>query len=100
MKNKKKVNITKKPERTTVHPVEMVDDWVLAQSKNTDKKSQPMHTEELIEKSSELVKKQFKRFTLDVPFDLHMQIKVSCAKRGLNMSDEIRKLLVQEFLQR
>ncbi len=96
--NKKKVKITKKPERTNIHPIEMVDNWVSAESKDSDFKSPFIDEKEGIEKSSELQKKQFKRFTLDVPFDLHTKIKVSCAERGLNMSDEIRKLLIREFL--
>lgn len=38
-----------------------------------------------------------KRLTIDVPLDLHTRIKIACAKRGLNMADEARRLLEQEF---
>jgi hypothetical protein len=38
-----------------------------------------------------------KRFTLDVPLDLHGRIKVACAKRGLKMADVLRDLLEREF---
>jgi hypothetical protein len=100
MKNKKKVNITKKPERIKVHPIELVDDWVLAKSKDINIEQQQEYVEERTEKFSKSDKLQYKRFTLDLPVDLHKRIKVTCAERGLNMSDEIRKLLVQEFIKR
>ena len=38
-----------------------------------------------------------KRFTIDVPIDLHSRIKVECAKRGLKMADVLRELLEREF---
>lgn len=38
-----------------------------------------------------------KRLTIDVPMDLHQRVKIGCAKRGLKMADEIRKLLEKEF---
>jgi hypothetical protein len=39
-----------------------------------------------------------KRFTIDVPLDLHSRIKVACATRGLKMADVIRDLLERDFL--
>jgi hypothetical protein len=38
-----------------------------------------------------------KRFTIDVPLTLHTRIKTECARRGLKMADELRKLLEREF---
>jgi hypothetical protein len=38
-----------------------------------------------------------KRFTIDVPVDLHARVKMACARRGKIMADEIRRLLEAEF---
>ena len=38
-----------------------------------------------------------KRFTIDVPEDLHRRIKLQCTARGLKMADEIRALLDKQF---
>jgi hypothetical protein len=38
-----------------------------------------------------------KRFTIDVPLDLHARVKIACAQRGLNMADELRRILEREF---
>jgi hypothetical protein len=38
-----------------------------------------------------------KRFTIDVPEDLHRRIKLQCTARGLKMADEIRALLDKHF---
>jgi hypothetical protein len=38
-----------------------------------------------------------KRFTIDVPFELHSRIKVACAERGLKMADVLRDLFEREF---
>ncbi|MCK1497883.1 hypothetical protein [Bradyrhizobium sp. 188] len=38
-----------------------------------------------------------KRFTIDVPVDLHSRVKMACARRGKIMADEIRRLLEAEF---
>ena len=40
---------------------------------------------------------KMKRFTIDVPQDLHARVKVACAQRGLNMADELRRILEREF---
>jgi hypothetical protein len=36
---------------------------------------------------------QWKRFTIDVPVDLHRRIKMACAYQGLEMANWMRKLL-------
>lgn len=38
-----------------------------------------------------------KRLTIDVPSDLHVQIKIQCAKEGIKMADAIREILRQRF---
>ena len=38
-----------------------------------------------------------KRFTLDVPVDLHTRIKTDCARRGEKMADVLRDVLEREF---
>jgi hypothetical protein len=38
-----------------------------------------------------------KRFTIDVPMELHRRVKTGCAQRGLKMADVIRELLEREF---
>jgi len=38
-----------------------------------------------------------KRFTIDVPVDLHKRIKTQCAMRGTNMTDVLRALLNREL---
>lgn len=42
-------------------------------------------------------KTKMKRFTIDVPQDLHARVKIACAKQGLNMADELRRILEREF---
>lgn len=41
--------------------------------------------------------KQMKRLTIDVPEDLHRQIKTACAQRGTKIADEVRELLLQKY---
>ena len=38
-----------------------------------------------------------KRFTIDVPVELHKRVKAGCAQRGLKMCDLLRELLEREF---
>jgi hypothetical protein len=40
---------------------------------------------------------KMKRFTIDVPVELHARVKIACARRGLNMADELRRILEREF---
>jgi hypothetical protein len=42
---------------------------------------------------------QMKRFTLDVPLELHTRIKTQCAARGVKMADILREVLEREFPQ-
>lgn len=38
-----------------------------------------------------------KRFTIDVPAELHRRIKIGCAAKGVKMADAIREILDREF---
>jgi ParG len=38
-----------------------------------------------------------KRFTVEVPVELHRRIKAACARRGLKTSSVLRDLLEREF---
>ena len=38
-----------------------------------------------------------KRFTIDVPVELHRGVRAACAKRGLKPSSALRDLLEREF---
>lgn len=40
---------------------------------------------------------KMKRFTLDVPEDLHRRIKSECANEGLMMADVLREILETRF---
>jgi hypothetical protein len=60
------------------------DDWV----RNAPAPEQP---------SAPAAQQATKRFTIDVPLELHSRIKVECARRGLKMADVLRDLLEREF---
>ena len=70
----KKINMSAKPDTK-----KSADDWV---SSRQSAPPPPMPT---------------KRLTIDVPLDLHGQIKVRCAKEGLKMADTIREILREKF---
>ena len=38
-----------------------------------------------------------KRFTFDVPESLHRRVKATCAARGSDMADEMRRILQEQF---
>jgi hypothetical protein len=38
-----------------------------------------------------------KRFTIDVPAQLHCRVKAECARRGAKMADVLREILEREF---
>jgi len=40
---------------------------------------------------------RMKRFTIDVPADLHRRIKTECASEGLQMADVLRQMLEIRF---
>lgn len=40
---------------------------------------------------------EMKRFTIDVPADLHRRIKADCAEQGIKMADLVREMLEIRF---
>ena len=46
---------------------------------------------------SPIKKKPTVRFTLDVDTDLHIRMKIDCARQGKKMSDVLRAILAREF---
>lgn len=38
-----------------------------------------------------------KRLTVDIPEDLHRRIKIHCAGEGVQISDVVRDLLIEQF---
>jgi hypothetical protein len=61
-------------------PRPSADDWVQAAGARDGGSAAPM-----------------KRFTIDVPVELHRRVKAACAQRGLKMADVLRDLLEREF---
>jgi hypothetical protein len=60
------------------------DDWVKI-AKPLDREAPAAPTEPM------------KRFTIDVPVELHRRVKSECARRGVKMADVLRELLEREF---
>ena len=40
---------------------------------------------------------EMKRLTIDIPAELHANVKSICARRGIKMSDAIRRILEEKF---
>ena len=77
----KKVTMTTKPNTITPTP----DDWVSTRGE-VDSSTLTAPTQI-----------KMKRLTIDVPEQLHTEIKTACARRGKVMADEIRAILEKEF---
>jgi hypothetical protein len=70
----KKVTFTPKPAATTAK----ADGWVTGdQQADSGEKT--------------------KRFTFDVPETLHRRVKARCAEKGVDMAEEMRRLLMEHF---
>jgi len=80
----KKVTFTPKP--TSAHSLN-ADAWVTGAAKIEE--SLPSQEASPAEKT--------KRFTFDVPESLHRRVKARCAEKGVEMADEMRRLLEQHF---
>lgn len=78
----KKVTFAPKP--VPVAPVN-ADAWVSGTS--THAEATP---------KTELAEKM-KRFTFDVPETLHRRVKARCAEKGVDMADEMRRILMDHF---
>lgn len=72
----KKVSIGDKPTRQD--QTASVDQWVETRSDASE--AEPM-----------------KRLTVDIPADLHRQIKAACAMRGTKITDEVREILSDNY---
>jgi hypothetical protein len=79
----KKVSFGTKPNKPTQTKI---DEWVEnrpeGQAQPQPEQKQPIKT---------------KRFTMDIPSDLHTRIKSQCALRGITMHDEVVALLEKHF---
>jgi hypothetical protein len=42
-------------------------------------------------------KRLMKRLTFDIPADLHMRMKVGCAREGIDMAEALRELIAQRW---
>lgn len=70
--------------KTTSAPQTKIDEWV--ENHPSEAKQEPEDTPV-----------KMKRFTMDIPFDLHTRIKSQCALRGVTMNTEIIALLEKYF---
>lgn len=82
----KKVTFTPKP---SSNPPANADDWVNG--------SNPADTSSKGKLGTEQAKQKNKRFTFDVPEPLHRRVKARCAEKGVEMADEMRRILEQQF---
>lgn len=74
----KKVSIVSKPSTKKAADDTAADAWVGSRTQKAPK--EPM-----------------KRLTIDIPAELHAQLKADCAIRGRKMADEIRELLMEKY---
>ena len=82
----KKITIQKKPNSNNSSL--SLDSWV------SDRGNVPEHSQFI---SAKTIKVDMKRFTIDVPSELHKTIKKACAERGTKMADEIRDILTKHY---
>lgn len=82
----KKITMTTKPQGA------LADDWVAG---TTDAKPTDRSAVQTANSKAEAV--ALKRLTIDIPEELHTRIKSQCALRRTKMTDEIRKLLEDNF---
>jgi hypothetical protein len=84
----KKVTFTPKPIAATLpNP----DDWVSG-IRPSDRPVYPA-----AESKETPPAKKTKRFTFDVSETLHRRVKARCAEKGVDIADEMRRLLEQHF---
>lgn len=48
-------------------------------------------------RTQEAPKAPMKRLTIDIPAELHAQLKADCAMRGRKMADEVRDFLMEKY---
>lgn len=74
----KKISFSSKPSAKNSPTETAVDAWV-----DTRKQEVP--------------REPMKRLTIDIPAELHSQLKADCAMKGRKMADEIRELLMKKY---
>lgn len=79
--SKKKIAIQPKPGKGAAS----ADDWVNQDGKAEDKVAQPKD------------KEPTRRMTFDLPVSLHTRMKVTCAKRGVEMATVLREMIEKGF---
>ena len=42
-------------------------------------------------------KMPMKRLTFDIPADLHRRIRISCVERGIDMAEDLRRILAEHY---
>jgi len=60
-------------------------------------KPAPVAADAWVESRRNDVSGGMKRLTIDVPENLHRQIKTACAQRGTKIADEVRELLLKKY---
>lgn len=74
----KKISFSSKPSAKNSPTKTAVDTWVDA-------------------RTPEAPKEPMKRLTIDIPAELHSQLKADCAMKGRKMADEVRELLINKY---
>jgi hypothetical protein len=69
--------------------VQDVDSWV---GNEPEPRLEPVPPAKPVERPVDM-----KRFTIDVPADLHRRIKAQCATEGVKMADVLREMLETRF---
>ena len=76
----------------TVRPA-TAEDWVSG-GRPADREAPTLST---AARAPAAASEAMKRFTIDVPLELHTHIKTECARRGVKMADVLRGVLEREF---
>ena len=79
MSNRKKVNISQKPD----NKVSNIDQWVTERTTDAAQPEQPVE--------------KMKRLTLDIPESLHQAIKLKAVEQGVTMANMLRALLEEHY---
>jgi len=66
-------------------------------TKPTNKAENSQKIDEWVDNKVSSDDKKMKRLTIDIPENLHREIKSQCAKRGVKIADEIREMLLKKY---
>jgi hypothetical protein len=83
--------VTFAPKPTQAAPPN-ADAWVSGNSQ-----SEPQQQATSQSETSVAPAEKMKRFTFDVPETLHRRVKARCAEKGVDMADEMRRMLLEHF---